>query len=83
LAEKELVIKVTFENEVKNLYEYNHQIHHHFLICLSCNQITKVESCPLRDYEELVSEKMKFRVIGHKLEFYGYCEDCQKKQKYS
>lgn len=79
LEEKRLVIKVVFENDTKTLYEFNHQIHHHFLICLNCNQIMTVKSCPIEAYEEHVSIQNNFQVVGHKLEFYGYCEACQKK----
>jgi len=81
LIEKDLVKKIVFENDTKTMYEFNRQIHHHFLICLGCNRVINVESCPIHDYEAYITTQMNFHVVGHKLEFYGYCEECQKKAR--
>jgi len=79
LAEKGIINKVTFENESRTYYEINREIHHHFLVCLACNKIYTIDSCPLHDYEDQVADTMGFKVVGHKLELYGYCTSCQKK----
>lgn len=81
LVENELVSKVQFENETKALYEINKASHHHHFICLGCNKIITLDECPVKDIEEKVSGD--FEIIGHKLEFYGYCKDCQKRGYHS
>ncbi len=79
LATKDLVNKVSFENETKTTYEINRLVHHHFLVCIGCNKIITMDDCPIHEYEEEVSRTLGFHVVGHKLELYGYCPECAKK----
>ncbi len=81
LIAKELVSKVNFGHGTSTSFELNRNIHHHFLICLGCNRVLSIEGCPIRDYEQEVEKKTGFKVVGHKLELYGYCKACQKKMK--
>lgn len=83
LAAKDLVNKVTFENETKTTFEINRLVHHHFLVCIGCNKVITVDDCPIHEYEEEVSKSLGFHVVGHKLELYGYCPECAKKRNLS
>lgn len=78
LVENKLLNRVTIEKEKQALYEYNRDEHHHFLICNGCNKIIPIYNCPLEDYAEEVQKETGFKVTGHRIEFYGLCEDCQK-----
>lgn len=52
--------------------------HHHHLVCLSCNSISRVEiDNHLEKQEKQLAKKNKFNIINHSLEFYGYCHKCQ------
>jgi Fe2+ or Zn2+ uptake regulation protein len=54
------------------------QDHHHHLVCLSCNSITKVEiGNHLKKQEKQIAKQNNFNIINHSIEFYGYCHKCQ------
>ncbi len=55
--------------------------HQHRLICLSCHKIVELPHCPLTAFEQEVTKETQFEVVGHQLELYGYCPDCQKKRQ--
>ncbi|MBI9009166.1 MAG: transcriptional repressor [Tenericutes bacterium] len=78
LVETKILNRINLENEKNAMYEYNREKHHHFLICENCNKIVPIYSCPIDKYELELEEKSGFQIKGHKIEFYGICEDCQK-----
>jgi len=52
--------------------------HHHHLICMGCNSISKIKiGNRLKKQEKQISKQYKFNIINHSLEFYGYCPACQ------
>lgn len=71
----------------ENRYEFasENKPHHHHLICTKCGQI--IDYSDFADEElELVeksakhlADKYKFIVQDHNIEFYGLCQQCQKK----
>jgi len=74
-----LVNRIAIENETRALYEINRQDHHHYLICLGCNKLIKINGCPLsKEYELKQNDSNGFFIVGHKIELYGYCSSCQK-----
>lgn len=83
LTEKQIVNKVALENDPRVFYEFNRMTHHHFLICIGCNKIITVNECPIHEYEAAVAKQKHFLVIGHKLELYGYCPECQKQKQHA
>lgn len=48
--------------------------HHHHLICLECEKTYTIDFCPLHLVSDLPGN---FKVVQHKFELYGYCEDCK------
>lgn len=81
LNEKCLVNKLNISGDGRTLYEFNHKVHRHYLLCLECKTIIPISDCPLKNYEQVVEEKTNFKVEGHNLNIYGYCLECQKKSK--
>ncbi len=60
-----------------NYYEIPHD-HHHHLVCVNCNSITKVKMREhLAKQEKQIAKQNKFNIINHSFEFYGYCSNCQ------
>lgn len=55
------------------------QHHHHHLICLSCGRIFSFAGDLLEPLEEYIWNTSGFQVVDHKVKFYGYCKECQKK----
>ena len=54
--------------------------HRHRLICLRCHRIVEVDHCPIADFEEQLADKTEFSIVGHNLEWYGYCPECRKQK---
>ena len=54
--------------------------HRHRLICLRCHRIVEVDHCPIADFEEQLADKTDFAIVGHNLEWYGYCPQCRKQK---
>jgi Fur family transcriptional regulator, ferric uptake regulator len=54
--------------------------HHHHIICTSCNRVIEFEDCGLSDLENELQKRLKVKIIGHLLEFYALCEQCQQQQ---
>lgn len=79
LTDNHIINKVVIEKEKQALYEYNRDVHHHFLICKGCNAIKTIYNCPLENYEIDIQKTTSFLITGHKIEFYGYCKECQKR----
>lgn len=80
LHEKGIVIKSNMSDYNKAVYEFNHNEHQHHLICVKCRKMLQVKGCPLDEYEKLIESEFGFRVKGHNLEVYGYCNSCESKK---
>lgn len=60
-------------------YDGNAENHYHF-VCNNCSRVFDVNSGTLRNIEKEFEKKIEGTVIGHRLEFYGYCSECQQEQ---
>lgn len=77
LNSKDLITKLTIMDDDKARYEINHKEHRHYVICVTCHKIITFSDCPVEKFEKTLKQKIDFNVIGHKLEIYGYCQDCK------
>jgi len=50
--------------------------HYHFY-CLKCKRVFDIEGPVLKDMDKGVSKKTNFKVIYHRMDFYGYCKGCK------
>lgn len=57
-------------------YEMEHK-HHDHLVCLKCGKIIEFECELIEKAQEDVSSRYRFRVLRHRHELYGHCEDCR------
>jgi Fur family zinc uptake transcriptional regulator len=48
--------------------------HHHHLICMECEKTLTFNYCPM---EEHIPIPGNYKIVGHRFEIYGVCEDCQ------
>ena len=55
--------------------------HHDHMICVDCGSITEFEEPRIEAIQEEVAERAGFILRSHKLEMYGVCPECQKKQR--
>ncbi|MBI5845347.1 MAG: transcriptional repressor [Deltaproteobacteria bacterium] len=63
----------------KSLYEHRHLGHHHdHFICTRCGAITEFYDEALEKLQANIARKHGFRVLQHRMELYGLCENCNK-----
>lgn len=56
--------------------------HHHHLVCTQCAKTVEFEDCSLADeLSAQLAKQHQFTIVGHLLEIYGVCADCQSKSK--
>jgi Fur family ferric uptake transcriptional regulator len=80
LAEAGLAEERRFEDGFTR-YEYKSSDgHHDHLICTKCGRILEFENERIEQLQYDVAKKNRFKVQSHKLELYGLCFECQKKQ---
>ena len=74
------ILAVNFEDGCTR-YEINKkpdQHSHHHLICMTCGNIYEVEDDLLDEIEEKIYQSKHFKIVNHRVKFYGYCETCLK-----
>ena len=64
-----------------NRYDGNKPYPHPHLICVMCRQILDPDINALRDLPQEVAENTGYRVVSHRLDFFGVCPDCQKQER--
>lgn len=60
-----------------NRYDGNKPYPHPHLICLRCRKIVDAETPLAHDLVDEVAHGSGFQLVGHRLDFYGLCPDCQ------
>ena len=75
-VKKGLIKRLEF-GEGKYRYELAGDDHHH-LICESCGKVEDISDCHISDLEKEISQRKKFLVKRHQLEFFGVCRSCQR-----
>ena len=53
--------------------------HHEHLICLHCGKVVEFSSERIERMKSLIADEHGFRHHHHRLEIYGICRDCQKR----
>ncbi len=78
LSNMKILMKMNLEDGITR-YEMNldEDHHHHHLICESCGNIYEVMDDLLEDVEAKVEAQYNFKILDHKLKFYGVCKDCR------
>ncbi|MEZ0323221.1 MAG: Fur family transcriptional regulator [Hydrogenothermaceae bacterium] len=72
---------IKFSN--KTYYEVGTKKHHDHLICLNCGKFIEFHSDEIEKIQEKVCSEFNFKPVYHRLEIYGICEDCSKKESNS
>ena len=62
-------------------YESGEGQHHDHLICERCGTIVEFEEQQIEALQEAVAGRLGFRFTGHKMELYGVCRDCQRRER--
>jgi len=76
---KGLVIKTNVMNNEMAVYELNRFQHKHYAVCMNCHKIIAMDNCPMEQFMPKFEDD-DFHVMGHNLEVYGFCKDCDMKR---
>jgi Fur family ferric uptake transcriptional regulator len=49
---------------------------HYHVRCVSCGRVEDVPAKPFPPLQELAEKQTRYRVLGHRLEFDGVCQEC-------
>jgi Fur family ferric uptake transcriptional regulator len=77
---KELITRSSLSDNKKNIYELYKQENKHRLVCISCKKVQTLNKCPLEKFEKELEKEISFDITSHKLELYGYCQECKNKK---
>lgn len=54
--------------------------HRHYLTCIECKKTVPLHGCPFEQLEEQLVRETGFSISEHRMEFFGKCPNCQKKE---
>ena len=75
LAEEGLIQELCYGPH-KSRFDGNPELHYHFS-CVNCGRVFDVPMSVKRRLDAEASKVTGFKVLGHRLEFYGICDKCQ------
>ena len=59
-----------------NRYDGNRPYPHPHLICIKCKRIVDPDLHSLGDMKKEVADETGFKILNHRLDFFGICSDC-------
>jgi Fur family peroxide stress response transcriptional regulator len=76
LKEMGEVLELGFSDD-DNRYDGSRPTPHPHLVCVCCRAILDPDLSLLHDLESEMARVSGYRIVGHRLDFYGVCPDCQ------
>ena len=76
LKDLDEVLELGFSDD-DNRYDGNKAYPHPHLICVRCRKITDPEVSIAQDLVQQVAQESGYRIISHRIDFYGVCPDCR------
>jgi Fur family peroxide stress response transcriptional regulator len=70
------VVELDF-SEQSNRYDGNKPYPHPHLICTRCKRIVDPDVDAVTDISQELAEKTGYRIMNHRLDFFGICPRCQ------
>jgi Fur family peroxide stress response transcriptional regulator len=61
-----------------NRYDGNNPVPHPHAICMKCKKIMDPALMSIEELSEEMSRKTGYKILHHRLDFFGLCPDCQK-----
>jgi Fur family ferric uptake transcriptional regulator len=74
-VKKGVVIKTNVMNNEMAVYELNRFKHKHYAVCMNCHKMITMDNCPMEKFIPKLEDD-DFHVLGHNLEVFGFCRDC-------
>jgi Fur family peroxide stress response transcriptional regulator len=76
LKEMDQVLELGFSTD-NHRYDGNRPYPHPHLICINCHKIVDPEVSLVGSLEQQVAQSSGYKIVGHRLDFYGLCPGCQ------
>jgi Fur family peroxide stress response transcriptional regulator len=76
LKEMDEVLELGFSDD-DNRYDGNKPYPHPHLICICCRRMMDPEVSLAQSLIQKVAQSSGYQIVGHRLDFYGLCPDCQ------
>jgi Fur family peroxide stress response transcriptional regulator len=70
------VLELGFSTD-DNRYDGNNPNPHPHLVCIRCREILDPEVSFLQSLEQEVADISGYKIVGHRLDFYGICPKCK------
>ena len=62
-----------------NRYDGNKPYPHPHVLCVKCKKIIDPNLASLKEMTEEVADETGFKILTHRLDFFGICQDCMNK----
>jgi Fur family peroxide stress response transcriptional regulator len=72
------ILELGFSDD-SNHYDGNQPQPHPHLVCVRCKSIEDLDVDPVDALADQVSRKTGYRLVEHRLDFFGICPECQRK----
>ena len=79
LKEMGEVLELGFSND-SSRYDGSKPYPHPHLICIKCKNIVDIDIATLDALSLKIAQKTGYRIVNHRLDFYGICPQCQEKE---
>ncbi len=79
LKEMGEVLELGFSDD-SNRYDGNKPYPHPHLICIKCKNIVDPQVAALSELHQEVARSTNYRILSHRLDFFGICPRCQEKE---
>jgi Fur family transcriptional regulator, peroxide stress response regulator len=79
LKEMGAIQEISFDGEGKHFDGGSSHAHPH-VICTKCRRIEDLDLADLNLLPADIARQTGYRIEGHRLDFFGVCPDCQKKE---
>jgi Fur family peroxide stress response transcriptional regulator len=79
LKEMGEVLELGFSDD-SNRYDGNKPYPHPHLICTECRNIVDPQVAALSELHQEVARSTGYRILSHRLDFFGICPRCQEKE---
>jgi Fur family ferric uptake transcriptional regulator len=67
----------TFNREGEQAFRLCGEVHHHHLVCETCNKVEEITADAVETWVSEVAGRHGFVVTGHRADVFGVCEECR------
>ena len=67
-----------FAREGEQAFRRCGTVHHHHLVCESCNKVEELSADEVEDWVHQAADRHGFEVTGHRADIFGICSDCRR-----